>query len=176
MKILLTICFTVICIVTACAQSNQMPKLTFDHLALSVKDVDRSTAFYKSVLHLDEIPTPDPTAGVKLTRWISLGEGKQLHLISILKEPVTVNKAVHLALTAPDFEAILKELDANKIAYSDFAGALGKINLRKDGIKQVYFQDPDGYWIELNSVGQKRGTSEIKKQNKSMAHKHSIKK
>lgn len=27
--------------------------------------------------------------------------------------------------------------------------------MRADGIKQVYFQDPDGYRIEVNSVAQK---------------------
>ena len=39
-----------------------------------------------------------------------------------------------------------------KITYSDWPGTPGKINVRADGIKQVFFQDPDGYWIEVNSV------------------------
>ena len=30
---------------------------------------------------------------------------------------------------------------------------VSKINIRADGIKQIFFQDPDGYWIEVNSVG-----------------------
>lgn len=30
-----------------------------------------------------------------------------------------------------------------------------KINIRADGIKQNFFQDPDGYWIEVDSVRQK---------------------
>lgn len=29
-------------------------------------------------------------------RWVSQADGKELHLISILKENVTVNKTVHL--------------------------------------------------------------------------------
>jgi len=24
------------------------------------------------------------------------------------------------------------------------------VQLRPDGIQQIYFQDPDGYWIEVN--------------------------
>ena len=84
-----------------------------------------------------------------------LGEGKELHLISILKENVTINKALHFALTTSNFDAFIKALDNMKISYSDWPGTPQKINIRADGIKQIYFQDPDGNWIEINSVMQK---------------------
>ena len=42
-----------------------------------------------------------------------------------------------------------------KLVYSDWPGTPHKINIRADGIKQVFFQDGDGYWIEVNSDGQK---------------------
>jgi hypothetical protein len=64
-------------------------------------------------------------------------------------------KAVHFALTTTDFDSFIKRLDKLNIAYSDWPGTLHKINIRADGITQVYFQDPDEYWIEVNSVGQK---------------------
>jgi len=38
-----------------------------------------------------------------------------------------------------------------KIAYSDWQGKPNTINARADGIKQIYLQDPDGYWIEVNN-------------------------
>ena len=44
-------------------------------------------------------------------------------------------------------------LDKMKIIYSDWPGNSNKINIRADGIKQIFFQDPDGYWIEVNSLG-----------------------
>ena len=88
-------------------------------------------------------------------RWFSLGEGKELHLISIIKDNVTINKAVHLALTTSNFDNFIKTLERTNIVYSDWTGTPHKINIRADGIKQIYFQDPDGYWIEVNSVGQK---------------------
>jgi catechol 2,3-dioxygenase-like lactoylglutathione lyase family enzyme len=62
---------------------------------------------------------------------------------------------VHFALTTPDFDAFVGNLDKMKIEYSDWPGTPHKINMRAHGIKQVYFQDPDGYWIEVNSVAQK---------------------
>lgn len=49
----------------------------------------------------------------------SLVEGKELHLISLLKEPVTINKAVHFALTTPNFDAFAKKLTEMKVPYSD---------------------------------------------------------
>ena len=125
---------------------------TFNHLALSVKNVDRSADFYKNVLSLKEITNRTKMEGI---RWLSLGEGKELHLISIVKDNVTINKAVHLALTTSNFDNFVKTLERAKIIYSDWPGTLNKINIRADGIKQIYFQDPDGYWIEVNSVGQK---------------------
>ncbi len=86
---------------------------------------------------------------------MSLGEGKELHLISILKDEIVTNKAVHLALTSSHFDMLIAKLKALKVEYSDWPGNLNKINVRPDGIKQVFFQDPNGYWIEVNSVGQK---------------------
>ena len=65
------------------------------------------------------------------------------------------NKAIHLALTTPQFDLFIKRLESHNIAYSDWPGNNNKVNIRADGIKQVFFQDPDGYWIEVNSVVEK---------------------
>lgn len=134
------------------AQKTSGLNLTFNHLALSVKDVNHSADFYRDVLGLQEITNRTKMDGI---RWFSLGEGKELHLISIVKDTVVINKAVHLALTTNNFEELMQTLSANKIVYSDWPGTPNKVNIRADGIKQVYFQDPNGYWIEINSVGQK---------------------
>jgi len=131
------------------AQVEAGVAFTFDHLALSVKDVDRSAAFYAKVLNLKEIVNRTEIEGI---RWFSLGEGKELHLIAVLKEPVTINKAVHFALTTPDFDGFLEVLKESNIRYSNWPGDIGKVTIRADDTKQLYLQDPDGYWIEVNSV------------------------
>ena len=59
---------------------------------------------------------------------------------------------MHLALTTSNLDDFIKTLNAMKIAYSDWPGNPQKVNIRADGIKQVFFQDPDGYWIEVNSI------------------------
>jgi len=133
------------------AQEVSSFNLTLNHLALSVKDVDRSAEFYKNILKLQEITNRTKIAGI---RWLSFGDGKELHLISILSEKVTINKAVHFALTSSNFDALIKSLTEMNITYSDWPGKPNTINIRADGIKQIYFQDPDGYWIEVNNVAQ----------------------
>lgn len=125
---------------------------SFNHNALSVKDLQRSANFYKNVLGLQEITNRTESLGIK---WFSLGEGKELHLISGNTDEVKINKAVHFALTTPNFDAFVKALDVAKVHYSDWPGTAGKINVRADGVRQVYIQDPDGYWIEVNSVAVK---------------------
>lgn len=131
------------------AQDSSSYKFSFNHLALSVKDVNRAADFYKNILQLKEITNRTKIEGI---RWFSFGEGKELHLISILKEDFKVNKAIHLALSTPYFDAFIQKLDELKIVYSDWPGVLHTVNKRADGVKQIYFQDPDGYWIEINSV------------------------
>ena len=124
-----------------------MLTFSFNHIALSVKDVDKSIAFYQKVLQLKEIKN---TASDSKTRWLSIGEGKQLHLIPRPNFEIRVNKAVHFALSTVNIDSFVVLLKEMKIDYSDWLGTANKDYVRKDGIKQVYFQDPNGYWIEIN--------------------------
>ncbi|TXF87626.1 VOC family protein [Neolewinella aurantiaca] len=124
-----------------------MRTFSFNHIAISVTDVDKSTEFYQRVLELPEIKN---TASNSKTRWLSLGEGKQLHVIPRPEFKVRVNKAVHFALSTPDLKSFIEHLKAIDLDYTDWLGTPNKDYVRSDGILQVYFQDPDGYWIEVN--------------------------
>ena len=124
-----------------------MHTFSFNHIALSVKDVNESIEFYQKVLQLKEIKN---TASDSKTRWLSFDDGKQLHLIPRPNSEIKINKAVHFALTTPDLNSFIRYLNELKIDYSDWLGSPNKDYMRKDGIRQVYFQDPNGYWIEIN--------------------------
>ena len=77
-----------------------------------------------------------------------MGEGKELRLLSFFDDEIKITRAVHLALTTSDFDAFIERLDTMKVNYSDWIGEIpNKINIRADGIKQMYLQDPNGYWI-----------------------------
>ncbi|NNC45513.1 MAG: VOC family protein [Winogradskyella sp.] len=124
-----------------------MFNFSLNHIALSVNDVDESVEFYKKVLQLSEIKN---TASDSKTRWLSFGDGKQLHLIPRPDAEIKTNKAVHFALATSQFNAFIKHLEALRIPYSDWHDTPNKDYIRNDGIKQIYFQDPNGYWIEIN--------------------------
>ena len=131
------------------AQQAPVATVSFDHVAISVEDVDRSADFYRTVLGLQEIANRTKVEGI---RWLSLGEGKELHLVSVLKEPVSLNKAVHFALTTSDFDGLVENLRQADIGFSSWAGEAQAITIRADNVRQIYLQDPDGYWIEVNSA------------------------
>lgn len=129
------------------AQETATTVVAFDHVALSVNDLNVSGEFYEAVFGLKEISNRTRIEGI---RWYSLGDGQELHLISVVKEPVKVNKAVHLALKAANLGVFLARLRAMNVEFSDFPGTVGAVSVRADGLRQLYLQDPDGYWIEVN--------------------------
>ncbi|WP_343328307.1 VOC family protein [Polaribacter staleyi] len=119
-----------------------------NHIALSVKDVNDSVAFYQRVFQLKEI---ENKASNSNTRWLSLNEGKQLHLIPRPNFEIKTNKAVHFALSTLDFDLFVKKIENLNIEYTDWHDVPNEIFIRKDSKKQIYFQDPNGYWIEVNN-------------------------
>jgi catechol 2,3-dioxygenase-like lactoylglutathione lyase family enzyme len=148
-KSILLVIFAFLSSYSICAQQKESFSLQLDHMALSVKNLDNSVQFYKNVLQLQEITNKTQKEGI---RWMSLGEGKELHLVSTIKDPVQINKAIHLAFKVLDFENLIKKLNQLQIKYWDWPGKKDTISIRADGVKQIYIQDPDGYWIELNSL------------------------
>ena len=62
---------------------------------------------------------------------------------------------MHLALATDRFDEFVKQLDADGVAYGDWQGNPEKFQVRSDGVRQIFFQDPDGYWIEVNSTDKK---------------------
>lgn len=154
-KILPTFCFLVFSLTLLNALYAQQsdsrgPIFKLDHVALSVGNLNESAEFYMDVFSLDEIVNRTAADGI---RWFSLGEGKELHLISVVTEPVSVNKAVHFALSTHDFDSFIRILENRGVDYVSWNGESGTVSQRADGVKQVYVRDPDGYWIEVNSTG-----------------------
>lgn len=124
-----------------------MSKFSFNHIALSVKDVTAAVEFYQKVFQLKDI---ENTASDSKTRWLAFNDDIQLHLIPRPNAEIKINKAVHFAVSTDDISAFTERLDALKIDYSDWVNSPNKDYIRKDGVIQVYFQDVDGYWIEVN--------------------------
>ncbi|MCB0457337.1 MAG: VOC family protein [Flavobacteriaceae bacterium] len=121
----------------------------FDHHALAVKNVEVSVDFYKNILQLKPINTPVDNP---LIKWFSLGNNLQIHLIQTEDLDIKTHKANHFSLHVKDIGEFVDYLQVKQIPFWDWVGNAQKIALRPDGVQQVYIQDPDGYWIEINDA------------------------
>jgi len=130
------------------SQENK-PKTLLNHIAVYVVDLKTSTAFYKDIIGLDTIPEPFHDGR---HTWFSIGVKSHLHVISGAASKTEHDKNAHLCfsvISVPDF---VKVLEKNKIEYENWAGQKMTVTTRVDGVKQIYFKDPDGYWIEINDA------------------------
>ena len=119
-----------------------------DHIALLVRDLEVSVRFLTDTIGLVEIPNP---MGGRDIRWIEVGDGRRFHVQAGDISHVHVEKQIHFALTASDFDATLARLRKDGIAFFDMQGTSGAINTRPDGMRAIFLQDPKGYWFEINS-------------------------
>jgi len=132
------------------AQNDNKPVL--NHIAVYVHNLQTSSDFYENIIGLDIIE--EPFKDGKHT-WFSLGAAGQLHLISGASKTMEQIKDRHLCFSVPSIETFIATLEKNKIVYANWKGDSKSPTVRPDGVKQIYFQDPDGYWIEVNNDLQK---------------------
>lgn len=126
---------------------NVMAQAKITHIAVYVEDLKRSSDFYSKVFHFTELDEPFKDG---LHAWYDIGNGLSMHIIQAPWEPVTINKNNHICFSVPDMDQFISNLDKLGVDYEDWPGNKGEINIRPDGIKQIYVKDPDGYWIEVN--------------------------
>lgn len=122
-------------------------KPVLNHIAVYVKDLQKATSFYMNVIQLDTIP--EPFHDGKHT-WFSVSENSHLHLIQGAREVTQHDKNSHLCFSVPSVKEVISRLNDHKITYESWLGKQREITTRVDGVKQIYFKDPDGYWIEIN--------------------------
>jgi lactoylglutathione lyase len=120
-----------------------------NHIAFHVLDLKTSTDFYANVVGLPVIPEPfhDGKHG-----WFAIGPGCALHIISGATTRLPKEKRNHLCFTVPSVDAFARQLADHRVPYEDLAGAKSAVTRRPDGVNQIYFQDPDGNWIEINDA------------------------
>lgn len=130
-------------------------KLTpvFNHLAISVKDLQKVTVFYRDVLLLEQIEEP-----FKVGRhsWFSLGPGISLHLIADAEEIKEQPRNNHLCVSISSMDEYIDHLDKMEEPYYNSKGIKDMRQSRPDGVQQIYVIDPEDHWIEINDeVGRK---------------------
>lgn len=121
-------------------------QVNLNHIAVYVEDLKESQSFYTNIIGLEEIEEPFKDV---FHVWYKLGSS-QLHLIEGEWEEPTINKNNHLCFSILDMNSFIENLKAKKVEFENWPGESGKITERVDGVKQIYFQDPNGYWVEVN--------------------------
>src|SRR6478736_1390642 len=140
------------------------------HVGITVNDLDASTRFYHDVLGLEFSNEPSPWFdGPELGKAVGV-PGGALRQVSLLlgdttlelleyksppsdtAGPLTSNSfgASHVAFLVDDIAAKKAELEAKGIEF------YSEVNLVDEGVlagwRWVYFEDPDGYPLELVEV------------------------
>ena len=125
------------------------PAPRFNHAAFYVVDLKTSATFYREVVGLKEIPEPFHDGK---HAWFEVGPGLALHIISGPTSPLPKEKRNHFCLSVASMDAFIARLKARQVSYEDLAGTKSAVTRRPDGVSQIYFQDPDGNWIEINDA------------------------
>ncbi len=122
-----------------------------DHVSLRVRDIAISTQFYVDVFGWPIVRTSgDPVTG----QWLGIGGTDTLHLNQGDMNGTTVTKDNHLAVRIDGLDAFLTRLTSLGITYYDWVNTPNTIGHHPAGFRQIYIQDPNAYWVEINDHGQ----------------------
>jgi lactoylglutathione lyase len=131
------------------SQNSGTTKAHINHTAIFVVDLKKSGDFYMNVVGLDTIPEPFHD-GKHI--WLQTSPHTQMHIIQGATETKTYYKNQHTCFSVGSVEDFAKMLLSKKIAFEDVKGTPNTITTRVDGVKQIWLQDPDGYWVEINDA------------------------
>ena len=117
-------------------------KFTFAHNNINVLDLEKSLAFYKSALGLEEVRRHKAKDGSFVL--VFLGDGRTPHRLEITwlrdrREAYDLgDNEMHLAFTVDDYDA----------AYANHK-KLGVVCYENSAMGIYFIEDPDGYWLEV---------------------------
>ncbi|WP_238395219.1 VOC family protein [Mucilaginibacter sp. 14171R-50] len=127
----------------------QTTKTLFNHVALCSKDLKKSNEFYTSVLNLKIIPNPFKDT---VHTWYSIAPNIAMHVIQGGCSTAPKLIGDHICFSVPAITPFIAMLKQKNIPYTNWKGVPNQVEHRVDGVSQVYIQDPDGYWIEVNDA------------------------
>jgi lactoylglutathione lyase len=142
-----SICIALLISLFTIQASAQQSKVHINHTAIYVVDIQKSGSFYTNILGLDTVPEPFHD-GKHI--WYSTGVHSMLHVIAGATAQKDYYKNQHTCFTVPNFKLFIEKLKQLNWVYEDVAGDKNAITTRVDGVHQIWLQDPDGYWLEIN--------------------------
>jgi catechol 2,3-dioxygenase-like lactoylglutathione lyase family enzyme len=140
MKTLFTLLFIGITMTT-------FAQIKVNHIAVHVSKLKSSMEFYENIVGLKETEEPFKDG---LHAWYDIGSGSALHLIEAPNIPTEVSKVNHLCFSMKDMDGFIQTLNDTNYPFESWQGEKSKVTVRVDSIRQIYIQDPDGMWLEIN--------------------------
>ncbi len=143
------LCLLILCgSICTMAQDNK-PTVQLNHIAIYVTDLQTSASFYRDVVGLDSISEPFK---IGKHAWFRIGPAISLHVIAGAPAKKEYYKSNHICFSVNNINQFIEHLQQKGIVHEDSAGKAGAITIRVDGVHQIWFRDPDGYWIEVNDA------------------------
>jgi lactoylglutathione lyase len=151
MKYIVTTVLSFFIVLFSFAQINikSKPKVALNHTAINVLNLQASKNFYQQIIGLDTIPEPFHD-GKHV--WFKTGIGTALHIIEGAKEKKIYFWENHTCFSVSSFDEFISQLKNNNVVWQNVQQEKYKTTTRPDGVHQIWFQDPDGYWIEANDA------------------------
>lgn len=124
-------------------------KAKINHTAIYVVNLQASKHFYGQIIGLDTLA--DPFKDGKHA-WFKTGQNIALHVIQGATEKKDYYKNQHTCFSVASVQSFKKTLQQNNINWEDVNGKMCATTTRIDGVQQIWLQDPDGYWVEINDA------------------------
>ncbi len=134
---------------TLVSAQNNKPRVSIDHVAIFVADLQKEASFYRDVMQLDTLAEPFHD---NKHAWFTIGNGIAMHLIQGADQPKEYFKNHHTCFSVPSLTDFTKRLLDLKLAFEDVSGKQNTITTRIDGVHQIWLKDPEGYWLEVNDA------------------------
>ena len=119
-------------------------KFKLDHTNVNVLNMERSLAFYKEALGMEDVGTVEAADQSFCIKFLSDADGQykiELTELRARKDPYELgDNESHICFTTDDYEAAHKH-------HSD----MGCICFENKKMGLYFIEDPDGYWIEIVS-------------------------
>ena len=124
------------------SSSENEPFASYNHTALVVKDLDFSIAFYNYVFEFDTIHYPFPYRENIRAKWMSTGNGAELHLGEFKGDTMQYYYPGHIGFTVASIDTILSRLSALKYD-------LPEMERMPNGERTIHIEDIDGNNIHI---------------------------
>jgi lactoylglutathione lyase len=120
-----------------------------NHTAVYVVNLAASKHFYQDIIGLDTIPEPFHDGK---HAWFKTGVGIAMHVIQGAENKKDYYKNQHTCFSVSSVKDFTETLKKNNISWENVNGLKDTITIRVDGVLQIWLQDPDGYWVEINDA------------------------